>query len=131
MKDPGGGSISIMNLMEVVIVNTDMSNCGLGASGYFRALCQQSFPGPLVGASVGSKELNKWIDERITSCESPDVDYKKGELLRLLLSLLKIACQHYGKLRSPFGADTVLRVSQTFSFIYYYMIIIIYLMRNL
>ncbi|XP_040985774.1 protein transport protein SEC16B homolog [Juglans microcarpa x Juglans regia] len=108
-QDPGGGSISIMNLMEVVMGNTDMSSCGLGASGYFRALCQQSFPGPLVGASVGSKELNKWIDERITSCESPDVDYRKGELLRLLLSLLKIACQHYGKLRSPFGADTVLR----------------------
>jgi hypothetical protein len=116
VKDPVGGSISVLNLMEVVMGNTDPSSLGSGASGYFHALCKQSFPGPLVGGSVASKELNKWIDERITGCESPDMDYRKGEVLRLLLSLLKIACQHYGKLRSPFGADTSLRVNHTFSF---------------
>ncbi|GLT65838.1 hypothetical protein SLA2020_382430 [Shorea laevis] len=108
-QDPVGGSISVLNLMEVVMGNTDPSSLGLGASGYFHALCKQSFPGPLVGGSVASKELNKWIDERITGCESPDMDYRRGEVLRLLLSLLKIACQHYGKLRSPFGADTISR----------------------
>lgn len=106
-----GGSVSVLNLMEVVTEKTDASSIGMGACEYFRIICQQSFPGPLVGGNVGSKELNKWIDERIANCESPSMDYRKGEVLRLLLSLLKIACQHYGKLRSPFGTDTSLRES--------------------
>lgn len=109
MKDHVGGSISVLNLMEVVSGNTRDSSPG--AVTYFRALCQQAFPGPLAGGNVGSKELNKWIDERIANCDSPDVDYRKGEVLKLLLSLLKIGCQHYGKLRSPFGTDVALRVS--------------------
>ncbi|KAF5460201.1 hypothetical protein F2P56_020085 [Juglans regia] len=108
-QDPVGGSISVMNLTEVVLGNTDASSLGLGASCYFHALCQQSFPGPLAGGSAGSKELNRWIDERITSCESSNMDYKKGKVLGLLFSLLRIACQHYGKLRSSFGADVVLK----------------------
>lgn len=116
MQDPAGSSLSVLNLMEVVLGNADASSLGSGTSDYFHALCQQSFPGPLVGGSVGGKELNKWIDERITSCELPNMDYRKGEALRLLLSLLKIACQHYGKLRSAFGADTVLRVNYIFFF---------------
>ena len=93
--------------------NNDVSTSG--SCDYFRALWQQSFPGPLVGGNVGSKELNKWIDERIASCESSDIDTGKGQILKLLLSLLKIACQHYGKLRSPFGSDTALRVSLSHS----------------
>ena len=109
VKDPVGGSVSVHNLLEVATGSNDLSTSG--SSDYLRALCQQSFPGPLVGGNVGSKELNKWIDERITNCESSIMDYKKGQILKLLLSLLKIACQHYGKLRSPFGSDTVLRVS--------------------
>ncbi|GLT91072.1 hypothetical protein SLE2022_089810 [Rubroshorea leprosula] len=108
-----GGSISVLNLLEVVNGNTNGSGSGPGTCDYFRALCQQSFPGPLVGGSVGSKELNKWIDDRITNCESPDMAPRKGEVLRLLLSLLKIACQHYGKLRSPFGSDIALKESDT------------------
>ncbi|KAG6633509.1 protein transport protein SEC16B homolog isoform X1 [Carya illinoinensis] len=108
-QDPVGGSISVMNLMEVVLGNTAASSLGLGASCYFHTLCQQSFPGPLAGGSVGSRELNKWIDERITSCESSNMEYKKDKVVRLLFSLLKIACQHYGKLRSSFGADVVLK----------------------
>ena len=110
LKDSLGASISVLNLLEVVNGNTNGSTAAPAACDYFHTLCQQSFPGPLVGGNVGSKELNKWIDDRIASCESPDMDYRKGEILRLLLSLLKIACQHYGKLRSPFGADTVLKV---------------------
>nr|KYP55364.1 40S ribosomal protein S30 [Cajanus cajan] len=102
-------SVSVLNLMEVVASNIDSSNIGNGTGDYFRALCRQSFPGPLVGGSVGSKELYKWIDERIAHCGSTDTDYKKGERLRLLLYLLRIACQHYGKLRSPFGTNTILR----------------------
>ncbi|XP_057977476.1 protein transport protein SEC16B homolog [Malania oleifera] len=110
-QDPMGRSISVLNLMEIVTEKIDAPGVRLGACNYFHALCQQSFPGPLVGASVGNKEVNKWIDERIANCDSPGMDYRKGEVLRLLLSLLKIACQHYGKLRSPFGTDTASRES--------------------
>ncbi|XP_027359993.1 protein transport protein SEC16B homolog [Abrus precatorius] len=125
MKDPsplsssyGGqdsvqGSVSVLNLVEVVTGSIDSTSTGNGTGDYFRCLSQQSFPGPLVGGSVGSKELYKWLDERIAHCGSPDLDYKKGERLRLLLSLLKIACQHYGKLRSPFGTDTILKENDT------------------
>ncbi|KAK4262601.1 hypothetical protein QN277_028142 [Acacia crassicarpa] len=106
-------SVFVLNLMEVVMGNINSTGIGNGTRDYFRALCQQSFPGPLVGGGVGSKELYKWIDERIVDCESPDMDYIKGERLKLLLSLLKIACQHYGKLHSPFGTDTLLKENDT------------------
>ncbi|KAL4344212.1 hypothetical protein S83_035383 [Arachis hypogaea] len=108
----GKGSISVLNVMEVVTGSRDSSSVG-SSSDYFHALTQQSFPGPLVGGSVGSKDLYKWIDERVARCGSSDMDYKKGERLRLLLSLLKIACQHYGKLRSPFGSDNKLKENDT------------------
>ncbi|XP_030524869.1 protein transport protein SEC16B homolog isoform X2 [Rhodamnia argentea] len=108
-QDSSGSSIAVLNIIEVFQKKNDASGYGFGACNYLHALCEQSFPGPLVGGSVGSKELNKWIDERITNCESPDMDYKKTEALKLLLSLLKIACQHYGKLRSPFGTETAFK----------------------
>lgn len=112
-QNPVGSSISILNLMEVVTEKNDASARGLGASDYFRSLCQHSISGPLNGGGGGFKELNKWIDERVGSSDASDLDYKKGEALRLLLSLLKIACQHYGKLRSPFGADTLSKENDT------------------
>ncbi|KAF3448329.1 hypothetical protein FNV43_RR09042 [Rhamnella rubrinervis] len=112
-QDPVAGSVSVLNLMEVFTGNPDVSSNGVGTCDYFRALCQQSFPGPLVGGNVGSKDLHKWIDERIADNGSPNVDSRKGEVLKLLHSLLKIACQHYGKLRSPFGSDTALRENET------------------
>ncbi|KAL3499609.1 hypothetical protein ACH5RR_038702 [Cinchona calisaya] len=110
-QNPVGRSIRVLNLMEVVNGNADADAFagGPGASDYFRSLCRQSIPGPLISGGGGIKELNKWIDERMVNSDSPDLDYRKGEALRLLLSLLKIACQHYGKLRSPFGADSVLK----------------------
>ena len=91
---------------------TQSTSFDTGACDYFCALSQQSFPGPLVGGNAANKDLYKWIDERITNCQSPNMDFKKGELLRLILSLLKICCQHYGKLRSPFGVDSALQVLQ-------------------
>uniref|UniRef100_A0A7N0U0X0 Protein transport protein sec16 n=1 Tax=Kalanchoe fedtschenkoi TaxID=63787 RepID=A0A7N0U0X0_KALFE len=111
-QDSAGGSIFVVNLLEVV---TERNNGNAASSGcdYFQTLCQQSFPGPLVGSSVGTKELNKWIDDRISNCESSDLDYRKVESLRLLLSLLRISCQHYGKLRSPFGSDTSLKANDS------------------
>ncbi|KAK4729043.1 hypothetical protein R3W88_022031 [Solanum pinnatisectum] len=110
-QNPVGGSISLLNLMDVVSERIDSSSLAMGRCDYTRALCRQSFLGPLVGGSPSIKELNKWIDERISNSESPDMDYRKGEVLRLLLSLLKIACQYYGKLRSPFGTEAVLKES--------------------
>ena len=113
VKESGGGSISVLNLNEVIFENANNASSVEGRScSYFCA--QQSFPGPLVGGSVGGKELNKWIDERITNCELSVMDYKKGEMLKLLLSLLKIACQYYGKLRYAFGTDASLKVNYIF-----------------
>ncbi|XVE76919.1 hypothetical protein DITRI_Ditri13aG0019100 [Diplodiscus trichospermus] len=105
-----GDVVSVLNLMEVVMDNSNASSFGFGAHDYFQTLCQQSFPGPLVGANIGNKELYKWIDERIANYESSSMSYR-GEVLRLLFSLLKISCQYYGKLRSPFGTDKTLKES--------------------
>ncbi|XP_010539195.1 PREDICTED: protein transport protein SEC16B homolog [Tarenaya hassleriana] len=109
----GRNSISILNVMEAVAGSDNLPGLGAGTSNYFSTLCHQSFPGPLAGGSVGSKDLHKWIDERMPNCESLGPDHRKGELLKLLLSLLKIACQHYGKLRSPFGTNTTVRESDS------------------
>ncbi|KAI3821843.1 hypothetical protein L1987_09416 [Smallanthus sonchifolius] len=101
-QDSNSGSISVLNLAEVV-------TGGAGVDDYFHTLCQQSFPGPLSGGNAGSKELSSWIDDRVAHPQTCDVDYNKGEVLRLLLSLLKIASQHYGKLRSPLGSESNLK----------------------
>ncbi|KAK4483610.1 hypothetical protein RD792_010809 [Penstemon davidsonii] len=110
-QNPIGGSVTVLNLAEVVNDNVDASNHGTVVCNYVHALCRQSVPGPLSGGSVGTKELNKWIDERIANPESADIDYRKAEVLRLLLLLLKIGCQYYGKLRSPYGTDAALKES--------------------
>ncbi|KAL0693265.1 hypothetical protein Bca4012_060445 [Brassica carinata] len=102
----GGSSISVLNLAEVTSGSGSFSSLGKDSSTYFRSLHQQCLPGPLVGGSAGSKDLNKWLDESILYCESSDMDFSRGKLLKMLLSLLKISCQYYGKLRSPFGTDT-------------------------
>lgn len=110
MKDSAGGVVNVLNLMDVVGKNNSFST-GTGVHDYFHILSHQSFPGPLVGGNVGSRELNKWVDEKIAKCESSSIDHRKGEVLRLLFSLLKIACQYYGKLHSPFGTDQALKVT--------------------
>lgn len=87
---------------------TQNSWAGLYTTNYFAALCQQSFPGPLVGGSAGMKDINKWVEEKITNFGN---SYSKEcENMKLLFALLKVACQHYGKLRSPFGGDYPLPV---------------------
>ncbi|KAL6128991.1 hypothetical protein ACLB2K_072344 [Fragaria x ananassa] len=108
-QGPVEGVINILNLMDVVTEKSEAANFGTGGSDYFSALCQQSFPGPLVGGNVGNKELNKWIDDKIANCDTLDMDFKKGDHMRLLFSLLKISWQFYGKLRSPFGTDQRLK----------------------
>ncbi|GMH00615.1 hypothetical protein Nepgr_002454 [Nepenthes gracilis] len=109
-QDSATGVINVLNIMEVVLPTSDGSRMGLGASSYVHTLCQQ-FPGPLASGNVGSKELNKWIEDKVENSATLDGDYKRGEVLRMLFSLLKVACQYYGKLRSPFGTDHVLMES--------------------
>lgn len=104
-KDSLGGVVNVLSLMELVMEKIATPSFGMGACDYFQALCQQSFPGPLVGGNVGNKELHKWLDEKIANCENSNIDYRNGKLMKLLFSLLKIACQYYGKLRSSFGTD--------------------------
>ncbi|GAB2274173.1 hypothetical protein Dimus_008941 [Dionaea muscipula] len=107
-KDAEDRSISVLNLLELTKEKDIAYVTGRSSCNYFHSLCHQSFPGPLVGGNVGNKELNKWIDDSISNCESPDMDYRKGRVLKLLLSLLKISCKHYGKLRS-LGTEAALR----------------------
>ncbi|CAO2819857.1 unnamed protein product [Amaranthus hypochondriacus] len=107
-KNSDGCSLSVHNLMEVVSLNKDPPSTNTHVCNYFHSLCHQSFPGPLVGGNAGSKDLYKWIDERIANSQTLETNHGKGQGLKLLLSLLKIACQHYGKLRS-FGGDTGLK----------------------
>ena len=109
-KGAGGSSISVLNLAEVTSGNASFSSLGEDSSSYFRSLHQRCLPGPLVGGNVGNKDLNKWLDESILHCESSDMDFSRGKLLKMLMSLLRISCQYYGKLRSPFGADTTQKV---------------------
>lgn len=104
-----GGTVSVFNLMEVVMERGDPLSMGAGGSDYFTSLCKRSLPGPLAGGNVGTKELNKWIDEKISSFDTLSVDYKTAEVLKLLFALLKISFQYYGKLRSPFGTEAALR----------------------
>uniref|UniRef100_A0A1J3E174 Protein transport protein sec16 n=1 Tax=Noccaea caerulescens TaxID=107243 RepID=A0A1J3E174_NOCCA len=101
----GGSSISVLNLAEVISGSSSYSSLGEDSLSYFRCLDQQPLPGPLVGGNVGSKDLHKWLDEKILNCESSHMDFSRGKLLKMLLSLLRISCQYYGKLRSPFGTD--------------------------
>ncbi|GER30499.1 COPII coat assembly protein sec16 [Striga asiatica] len=112
-QNPVCGPISILNLAEVVSSSIDTPSYGTSASNYFQTLCRQPLPGPLVGGSVGTKELNKWIDERITNLKSANMDPRRAEVLILLLSLLKIGCQYYGKLRSPYGTDAASKESDS------------------
>ncbi|KAH7519625.1 hypothetical protein FEM48_Zijuj08G0057000 [Ziziphus jujuba var. spinosa] len=112
-QDSVKGVINVLNVMEVVMDKTNASSFGTGGCDYFHVLCQQPFPGPLVGGNAGIKELNKWIDDRIANCETPYMDFRRGDLLRLLFSLLKISFQYYGKLRSPFGTEEPLKESDS------------------
>ncbi|CAH2046046.1 unnamed protein product [Thlaspi arvense] len=104
-KAIGGGCISLLNLLDVIPGSASYSGPGQNSMSYFSCLDKQSLPGPLVGGNVASKDLHKWLDQRIVNCESSDMDFSRGKLLKMLLSLLRISCQYYGKLRSPFGTD--------------------------
>ncbi|XP_006646765.2 protein transport protein SEC16A homolog [Oryza brachyantha] len=100
------GMVSVLNLSEVVTDKDDALSASNGSAlSYFHALCRQPVPGPLVGGSAASKDVNKWLDDMIALYESSTSEFQRGDPRKLLISLLKILCHHYGKLRSPFASD--------------------------
>ncbi|XP_066378781.1 protein transport protein SEC16A homolog isoform X2 [Miscanthus floridulus] len=101
-----GRMVSVLNIQEVVADKIDHSSItNSGAFSYFHALCRHPIPGPLVGGSAASKDVNKWLDDMTGVYESSQTEFQGGDVQKVLISLLKILCQHYGKLRSPFGSD--------------------------
>jgi len=101
-QDHSGGLLRVYSLGQLVTDNLGNGSGGIESS-YFHTLCRQAFSSPLVGGNVSSKEMFKWIDERIASCEFASPACRNPELLRMLLCSLKIFCQHYGKFRSAFS----------------------------
>uniref|UniRef100_A0A0D9VB48 Protein transport protein sec16 n=1 Tax=Leersia perrieri TaxID=77586 RepID=A0A0D9VB48_9ORYZ len=100
------GTVSVLNLSEVVMDKIDALSVNNGSAlSYFHALCRQPVPGPLVGGSAASKDVNKWLDDMIALYESSTSEFQRGDPRKLIISLLKILCHHYGKLRSPFASD--------------------------
>ncbi|KAI4974223.1 hypothetical protein ZWY2020_047503 [Hordeum vulgare] len=100
------GTVSILNISEVVADKINQQGIpSSSALSYFYALCRRPIPGPLAGGSAAAKDLNKWLDDIIGGYESSVSDFQGGDVQKLLISLLKISYQHYGKLRSPFGPD--------------------------
>ncbi|KAF0895400.1 hypothetical protein E2562_012418 [Oryza meyeriana var. granulata] len=100
------GTVSVLNISEVVTDKADALSASNGSVlSYFHALCRQPVPGPLVGGSAASKDVNKWLDDMIALYESSTSEFQRGDPRKLLISLLKILCHHYGKLRSPFASD--------------------------
>ncbi|MCO5602339.1 hypothetical protein L7F22_056469 [Adiantum nelumboides] len=71
-------------------------------STYFSVFNRQGLSGPLQGAT--SKDVLKWVEERIENFGKEDCQGMNSEGVRVLWGVLKIACQHYGKLRSVAGS---------------------------
>ncbi|KAL8142224.1 hypothetical protein V2J09_015256 [Rumex salicifolius] len=111
MKKSAGPVVNVLNMMDIVVPKSEGVDVVAAGSDYFNALCNQSFPGPLVSGNVGNKELNKWIDDRVANSGSQETNFAKADVTRVLFSLLKIACQYYGKMRTPFGTDNTLKES--------------------
>ncbi|CAM0912494.1 unnamed protein product [Alopecurus aequalis] len=100
------GTLSILNISEIVADKIDQPSITDGSAlSYFYALCRRPIPGPLAGGSAAAKDVNKWLDDIIGSYESSVREFQGGDVQKLLISLLKVSYQHYGKLRSPFGSD--------------------------
>ncbi|KAL0927593.1 hypothetical protein M5K25_001778 [Dendrobium thyrsiflorum] len=76
-----GGVVSIHSLVDVVMTKADFWNTSAGCFGYFHTLCQESFPGPLVGGNAASKDINKWINDKISNSESSSAFFQDGLLL--------------------------------------------------
>ncbi|GBG61429.1 hypothetical protein CBR_g21774 [Chara braunii] len=96
------GPISIYSLNQVVCSSGEDGD-SMGGNGrlHFAWLSGNALAGPLVGGgNVSQKDLLKWIDERASKCHVEEPECRNPESLRMLWGLLKVACQHYGRLRS-------------------------------
>ncbi|BFI25268.1 COPII coat assembly protein SEC16 [Marchantia polymorpha subsp. ruderalis] len=96
------GPICVHNLSQIVAQSADPGRHEPGNL-YFSSLSRQTFSGPLAGGSVSNKELTKWLDERGANCRTEEPSCKNPASVSMLWGLLKLACQHYGKLRSAVG----------------------------
>lgn len=105
MKAPRLGTSEPLVLQDLnqLVLNAEKRGQNDGFS-YFSALNRHGLSGPLVGHGVTSKDLLKWVDEQIENCETEDSHGTSSEGLRVLWGVLKIACLHYGKLRSMAGS---------------------------
>ncbi|GAQ78521.1 hypothetical protein KFL_000140410 [Klebsormidium nitens] len=93
-------SLQIHPLSQVVASNSADGGKGVGSI-YFDALGKRAYAGPLAGGHTAAKDLAKWLDERMARCREEETDHQGNpESLRLLYGLLKVAAQHYGKLRA-------------------------------
>lgn len=66
-----------------------------------RSVPKHSVPLLFAGGHTAAKDLARWLDERMARCCEEETDHQGNpESLRLLYGLLKVAAQHYGKLRA-------------------------------
>ncbi|CAM6093265.1 unnamed protein product [Calypogeia fissa] len=100
------GPIQVHSLSQIVAQTSDNGRGETGSS-YFAALSRPTLAGPLVGGSVSSKELNKWLDDQAANCLSEEPNFRSSGSLPILWGLLKLACKHYGKLRSQAGLSGI------------------------
>lgn len=88
----------------VVAAESSAQNDGVS---YFSSLNRGGLIGPLIGGGIATKDLFKWVDDRIANCASYEFQSTSAEALRVLWGVLRIACLHYGKLRSVQGSTSI------------------------
>eukprot|EP00250_Pteridium_aquilinum_P020169 c24732_g1_i2 orf=274-5169(+) len=98
-------TIVLHDLNQLVLA---AENSGQNSGGmYFSCLNRGGLVGPLVGGGITTKEVSKWIDDRVANCDLEIPQGTSVEALRVLWGVLKIACSHYGKLRSMHGSSSL------------------------
>uniref|UniRef100_A0A0E0P3X6 Sec16 central conserved domain-containing protein n=1 Tax=Oryza rufipogon TaxID=4529 RepID=A0A0E0P3X6_ORYRU len=89
------GNEAMMRKVAKKLMEMESSHPSFALS-YFHVLCCQPIPGPHVGGSAAAKDVNKWLDEIIGGYDSSIREFHGGDDQKLLISLLKILCRHYG-----------------------------------
>lgn len=96
----------VLHDLNQLVLAEETSGRNDGVS-YFFSLNRGGLAGPLVGGGITTKDLLKWVDDRIAICDSDDLHCTSAEALRVLWGVLRIACLHYGKLRSVNGSTSL------------------------
>ncbi|KAH7425052.1 hypothetical protein KP509_11G037700 [Ceratopteris richardii] len=117
-----GGRIAIMktsfNKVPETIVLHDLNQLIQSATDsarnscavYFSSLNRGGLAGPLVGSGVATKEILKWVDDRIANCKVEDSQWT--ESLGILWNVLRIACTYYGRLRPGHTSSALKTLSE-------------------